>query len=157
MRISFDLDDTLICYGDGLPREPRLPWHRRLLGGDEPLRRGARVLLNQLRDEGWELWIYTTSLRSPRVVRRWLRYHGIIVAGVVNQDVHEAHLKSVLRDHRPSKNPAAFGIALHVDDSEGVRMEGAAHGFEVVVVAPHDEAWTEKVRHAAREMMGRRG
>src|SRR5262249_34681987 len=40
MRISFDLDDTLICYQPGVPCEPSLPWHWRLLGGNEPLRRG---------------------------------------------------------------------------------------------------------------------
>jgi hypothetical protein len=45
----------------------------------------------------------------------------------------------------PSKNPAAFGITLHVDDSEGVRMEGEAHGFEVVVVTPQDGDWVKKV------------
>jgi hypothetical protein len=26
MRISFDLDDTLIWYGGDVPREPRLPF-----------------------------------------------------------------------------------------------------------------------------------
>jgi hypothetical protein len=48
----------------------------------------------------------------------------------------------------PSKYPPAFNIDLHVDDSEGVRMEGDLHGFRVVVVRPDDEDWTQKVLEA---------
>jgi hypothetical protein len=45
----------------------------------------------------------------------------------------------------PSKFPPAFNIQLHVDDSEGVAMEGRAHGFRVCVVSPHEAVWTERV------------
>ena len=152
MRISFDLDDTLICYRPEVPREPRLSWYLRLIGGDEPLRLGARTLLRKLQERGWELWVYTTSHRPASAVRRWLRCHGIRIAGVINQDVHDAQLKRTLNDYPPSKNPGAFGMALHVDDSEGVRMEGEIHGFEVVVIAQDDEAWSEKVWRAAEKM-----
>jgi hypothetical protein len=34
----------------------------------------------------------------------------------------------------PSKNPRAFGIDLHVDDSEGVKLEGKKYGFKGVRV-----------------------
>ncbi|NQD57776.1 hypothetical protein HP546_20795, partial [Pseudomonas sp. CM25] len=49
----------------------------------------------------------------------------------------------------PSKLPSAFDIDLHVDDSEGVRLEGVDHGFRVVVVCPKDENWAQKVLDAA--------
>ena len=48
----------------------------------------------------------------------------------------------------PSKLPPAFGIDLHVDDSEGVRLEGVRHGFRVVVVRPDDQHWTRRVLDA---------
>jgi hypothetical protein len=156
MRISFDLDDTLICHQEGVPCEPALPWYLRLLAGDEPLRLGARALMRTLHDRGWELWVYTTSHRPPGSVRRWLWCHGVRVAGVINRDVHDAHLRRTPEDRPPSKNPAAFGIALHVDDSDGVRMEGDFHGFDVVVVAPDDLAWAEKVLLAVEELEARR-
>jgi hypothetical protein len=155
MRISFDLDDTLICYGTGTLCEPRPPWYWRLVASAEPLRAGARSLMRELRARGWELWVYTTSYRPPGSVRRWLWSHGIWVAGVINQDVHDRHLRRTPRDYPPSKNPRAFGIDLHVDDSDGVRQEGEQHGFRVVVVAPDDARWTEKVLLAAEEVCGR--
>lgn len=149
MRISFDLDDTLICYGPNFSLEPRLPWYMRLIAGNEPLRRGAPELVCRLQDAGWEVWIYTTSHRPLGSVRRWLRCHGVRVAGVINQSVHEANFCRSPSHRSPSKHPAAFGMDLHVDDSEGVRMEGETHGFEVVVISPHDTAWTDKVWLAA--------
>ena len=122
MRISFDLDDTLICYQPGVPCEPGLRWFWRLLASDEPLRQGTRGLISRLRQSGWETWIYTTSHRNPTSVRWWLWCHGIRVRKVINQDVHDRHLRRTHNDYPPSKNPAAFGIDLHVDDSVGVRM-----------------------------------
>ena len=91
MLISFDLDDTLICYGDGFLHEPRLPFYLRWLVHDEPLRFGARTLMRQLRERGCDIWIYTTSYRSPSEVSRWLRLHGICVSKVINQILHERH------------------------------------------------------------------
>ena len=52
MRISFDLDDTIICYQECVPREPPLRWYCRLVAGDEPLRLGARDLMHSLRARG---------------------------------------------------------------------------------------------------------
>lgn len=157
MRISFDLDDTLICYRPDVPCEPRLAWYLRAFAGDEPLRRGSRLLMRRLREWGWEVFVYTTSYRRPALVRRWLWFHGIRVARVINQDVYEAHLRDAPHPRPPTKNPSAFGIDLHVDDLEGVRVEGEIHGFRVLVIRPDDEAWTEKVWAAAEEFARSRG
>ncbi len=149
MRISFDLDDTLICYRDDVPREPALPWYLRYWAGKEPLRLGARALMRDLIARGWEVWIYTTSHRSPDLIRRWLLCHGVHVAGIINQDIHRAHFERSPQDRPPTKNPGAFGIALHVDDSEWVQKEGLLNGFNVIVVKPDDTDWAEKVLLAA--------
>ncbi len=149
MRISFDLDDTLICYRDGALLEPAPPWYRRWMTSGEPLRRGAVALIRELQALGHDVWIYTTSHRSPRAIRRWLGAYGVRIQGVINQDEHDRHLLRSPHDHPPSKHPAAFDIALHVDDSEGVRVEGERCGFTVIVVAPLDPEWATTVRRAA--------
>lgn len=145
MRISFDIDDTLVCTSGSVPSEPC--WFTRLAGG-EKLRLGARALLCQLRRRGCDVWIYTSSFRSPLVVRLWLLAHGIRVDGIVNGDRHRQLVRGGLFASVPSKYPPAFAIDLHVDDAEGVRIEGERHGFRVVVVAPDDECWTQKVLDA---------
>jgi hypothetical protein len=155
MRISFDLDDTLICYGAGVRCEPRLPFYWRWLVHDEPLRHGTRALVQQLRARGCEIWVYTTSQRSRLAVACWLWGHGIRVSGVINDFVHRRYNRPSQTYYPPSKNPRRFGIELHVDDSDGVRIEGERHGFEVVVVAPSDADWAQRVLQAVDRLQYR--
>jgi len=145
MRISFDLDDTIICYQSGVPCEPnRVPrlfrhWF------PEPLRLGAVSLIRELRARGCDVGVYTTSLRDPGNLRMWFRFYGITPAFIINNNIHDQKLKQMQGRRGPSKLPSAFGIDLHVDDSDGVEQEGRTHGFSVVVVDPMDEQWTERV------------
>jgi len=145
MRIAFDIDGTLTRLGAGqFPAAP-LPFPLRLLWR-EPLREGAPALMRELQADGHEVWVYTSSLRSPAYLRLWLRCAGIRLAGVVNGDAHAQALRG--RAVAPSKFPPAFGIDVLVDDSAGVAMEGEAHGFRVVLVAPQDRDWVLRVKAA---------
>jgi hypothetical protein len=148
MRISFDIDDTLVCSAN-VPTEQHLSrWWR--LWYAERLRSGTQALMGELIRRRCELWIYTTSYRSPRYLRGWFRCLGVSLAGVVNQARHER----VVGRQGPSKYPPAFGIDLHVDDSEGVGLEGERHGFAVVVVSPGDVGWAVRVLEAVERKAG---
>ena len=142
MRISFDLDDTLICHGGTVPCEPRLPPVIRSFLRDEPLRKESRLLANELRRSGHELWIYTSSGRTAFWIRWWFRFHGIVIDGVVNG---QRHAECFGAGSLPTKQPHAFGIHLHVDNAPGVAVEGKQHGFNVLVVEPDAEDWVERV------------
>ena len=78
--------------------------------------------------------------------------HGIRVDGVVNDERPRRELARRRFSRLPSKYPPAFGIDLHVDDSEGVLMEGQEYGFRVLVVSPNDERWTERVLNAVGQI-----
>jgi len=145
MRVSFDVDDTLVCREPGAPPDVE---HRFSRWFSEPLSRGTRALVQELRHRGCSIWIYTSSLRSPFHIRLWLFLHGIRVDGVVNDDRHRRKLSGRRFERLPSKYPPAFDIDLHVDDSEGVRMEAEEHGFRVVIVRPDDDHWAQKVLDA---------
>lgn len=153
MRISFDIDNTLICIHDHAPQERGLAplfLHRRLC---EPLRQGTRVLFQELRRRGFSIWIYTTSGRTPFQIWLWLFLHGLRADGVVNEQRHRTELVGRRFARFPSKYPPAFGIDLHIDDSEGVRLEGEEHGFRVLVVRPENEGWAKLVLEAAEQVM----
>ena len=148
MRISFDVDDTLVLHGRGGLAEPgRMSAFLQRWWG-EPLRRGTGSLVRELRRRGCSVWIYTSSGRTPFNLRLWLFLYGIRVDGIVNDERHRRKLAEWSFARVPSKYPPAFGIDLHVDDSEGVRMEGLEHRFRVVIVTPDDENWGEKVLDA---------
>ena len=145
MRISFDVDDTLVVYDPQTPVEMHVPWWWRWRYS-EPLRHGTRALMQALRARGHELWIYTTSYRQPGYMRGWFRSFGVPLVEVINQDRHDQVVKKAqFPGYMPSKYPPAFGIDLHIDDSEGVAMEGREHGFQVVVVAPNDTDWAARI------------
>lgn len=152
IRISFDIDDTLACQLEHAPVEQsRLPgFIHRWLG--EPLRRGTRDLTRELRRQGCSIWVYTSSGRTPAYIRRWLLLHGIHVDGVVNSVRHADALSARGLGNAPSKLPSAFDIDLHVDDSEGVQIEGHHHGFRVVVVRPDDHDWAQQVLDAVAQV-----
>ncbi|MGE3807801.1 MAG: hypothetical protein AB7K24_24320 [Gemmataceae bacterium] len=155
MVVSFDVDDTLVC-DRSVPTEPSAPWLFRLWF-NEPLRRGARDLMRELIRLDCKLWIYTTSFRDPLYLKLWFRSLGVRLAGVVNQTVHDRVVKPMpFRGYTPSKYPPAFGIDMHVDDSEGVGEEGRRHGFSVVVVRPDDVGWTATVLDAVHSQRGAR-
>jgi hypothetical protein len=147
MRLAFDLDNTLIRCGHDFPlATPQRRILARLLS-NEQLRHGITDLVNHCRQHGWEVWVYTTSYRSTWRIRRLFWLHGIRLDGVVNQQRHDREVQA-----RCTKYPPSFGIDLLIDDSEGVRLEGERHGFRVLVVAPEDAQWTEKVQAALHSL-----
>jgi hypothetical protein len=154
MRISFDVDDTLVLRGQNALSEPgRFPaFLHRWFG--EPLRAGTCSLMRELRRRGCSVWIYTSSYRTPFYIHLWMFLHGIRIDGIVNDDRHRRELAGRRFSRLPSKYPPAFGIDLHVDDSEGVLMEGQEHGFRVIVVGPGDERWVERILDAVGHGMG---
>jgi hypothetical protein len=139
MKISFDIDDTLILYDRTAGRGPRL------LNG-ERLRPGAVELLRDLQARH-ELYLYTTSYRSPWLMRLCFRLRGIRIARVINQTEHEGLRTQLSLFPFPSKYPPHFRIHLHIDDSEGVAREGERYGFRVLQLDPSDKNWATTVRN----------
>lgn len=146
MRIAFDLDNTLIIAGHPFPLEPMGINPLRWIFLPERLRMGTVQLCRQLRKEGHEIWVYTSSMRSVWHIRKVFWLHGIHLHGVVNQMVHD---EIVL--HRCSKHPPSFHIDLLVDDLPGIALLGRNYGFRVALIAPDEVGWVEQVWAHVRE------
>jgi len=142
MRISFDIDDTIIFYD----KDKRARCRDRLFCG-ERLRDGTVALFRELQ-KTHELWLYTSSLRPPWKLRLQFLLKGIRIEHVVNHEEHLELLSSLQLKSSPTKLPNKYGIDLHVDDSAGVAEEGRRYGFRVLCIDPHDEHWTEKVKES---------
>jgi hypothetical protein len=152
MRIAFDLDDTLIPCGHRFAVEK--PTRLARWFGAESLRLGAVELLKRLRSFGCEIWIYTTSHRSPLSIWFLFFAYGIRLGGIVNQDRHRRRLNGGHPDPRDcSKYPPAFGINLMFDDSEGVVMEGRRYHFRAVRIPPDKDEWTTVVLDEVEEWL----
>ena len=152
MRSAFDLADTLIPSMDSFPLEARPRGFLSWFVSTEPLRQGTRQLMQELSRQGHELWIYTTSLRSPFEVKVNLRCYGIHVRGVINGKHHEKEMAKRGPDYLSLlKFPPAFEIDLLVDNCEGVLRDAEQRGFALVQVHPDDEQWADKVLAVVQE------
>jgi hypothetical protein len=157
MRISFDLDDTLILKSVDGPCEELFP-ARQGQAIEERLRKGTRDLFEALHQRGWEILIYSNSYRGKTDLATWFSEYGLPICGVVNQQLHDQkQMESAAVGKRPAKFPPWFQVDLHVDDAEEVYEDGRQFGFDVVRVAPDDPNWTEAVLKAAdnkRQIIG---
>lgn len=144
MRISFDLDDTLFVDPNKFAVEKplRFPLNRLF---KERLRLGTVDLLKRLSELDIEVWIYTTSFRSERYIRRLFRCYGIRLDGVVNGNRHAAEVQNGKREPMPSKYPSKYKINLHIDDDISVKQNGDIYGFRVMIIGANDPDWTKKI------------
>ena len=140
MKISFDLDDTIISNSK-FPLENEL-WYHKLLGL-ERIRSGTIQLFKELKSQGHLIYIYTTSYRSEKRIRILFHLYGIPVDRIINQQKHEVVIKKLGKS--VSKFPPAFDIDVHVDDSLGVKMEGDKHGFRTIIISDGDENWSTTI------------
>lgn len=158
MRISFDLDDTLICSNKNLPYEKDILAFLFKFWFPERLRLGTVTLIKQLIANNHTIWIYTSSNRSTKYLRFWFSLYGIKLEGIINQEIHQRMIECGMSPKGTSKYPPAFGIDLHIDDSEGVKIEGQKHRFQVVLIKPDDENWTqailEKINNLSSKKIG---
>lgn len=154
MRVSFDLDEVLFVSPRTHKTEPSLPFPLRSFF-KERLRYGTPALIHALQDMGYEVWVYTSSFRSERYIRRLFRCYGVKFDGIVNG---ERHLREVQRDRKellPQKVPSHYRISLHVDDESVIVTSGRQMGFNVYQLDAQDDNWKEKVIARADEIRRR--
>jgi hypothetical protein len=135
MRISFDLDETIISDWDV---EPDLRGFR---GNKEHLRKGTVELFKWIRQQNHKIWIYTNSYRGRKALESWFQDCGIPVDGVINQIIHEQKRSEQGRKCTLGKNPEWFEIDMHFDD-----LDELAEQERIYYIDPLDSFWTDKVK-----------
>lgn len=145
MRVSFDLDDTLFVSPDNFKTEQELRFTFNKFY-KERLRLGTIALMQYMKEEGIEVWIYTTSFRSKNYIKKLFRCYGIKIDAVVNGERHAQEVQGNKTEAMPSKYPSKYRIDLHIDDDISVAQNGRTYGFKVFLVGQQDDDWVEKIR-----------
>ncbi|WP_294313196.1 hypothetical protein [uncultured Chryseobacterium sp.] len=139
MKISFDLDDTIIS-NSRFSLEKRSFFAKMIRA--ERIRLGTIELFRALRDRKHKIYIYTTSYRNVFKIKLMFLSHGIPVDFVINQQLHE---KKIRNRGNISKFPPEFGIDVHIDDSTGVEIEGKKFGFKTIIIAVDNTDWVNTI------------
>ncbi len=144
MKISFDLDDVLFVSPKDYETEPplRFPLNRIF---PERLRKGTIDLIRSLQDEGFEVWVYTSSFRADVYIKTMFRHYGIRFDGIINGQRHKKEIQAGSPKPLPQKMPHLYHIALHIDDDDAVLANGKQYGFRTFKVFEPDDQWVEKV------------
>jgi hypothetical protein len=137
MKISFDLDDTIIPGSKTFQTERQTLFQKLL--GMELIRKGTVELFKALRKRGHTVGIYTTSHRSYGHVKLLFLLNGFPVDFIINQKRHLLKLNN--SGVHCSKYPLAFDIDLHIDDSKGVEIEGQKYGFRTLIIEEQPPEW----------------
>lgn len=143
MRISFDLDDTLIPGSSYNFQTKRRNWFQKITS-IEKIRKGTKELFKFLQKREHEVGIYTTSFRSKFKI--WFQFlsYRIKPSFIINEKLNRIELKK--RNISSSKYPPVFAIYIHVDDSKGIGIEGDRLGFKTIVVDNNAENWVEEIK-----------
>ena len=143
MRISFDLDEVLFVRPDRYEVEPelRFPYNKLY---PERLRKGTIKLIHDLQDQGFEVWVYTSSFRTSVYIKALFRHYGIKFDDIVNGYRHRDEVQGKREQPMPQKMPNFYRISLHIDDEEGVVKNAGMQVYD-----PDDE-WAKKVMEKAQ-------
>ena len=151
MRVSFDLDEVLFVSPKTHKTEPppRFPFNRIY---QERLRLGTPDLIHRLQSLGYEVWVYTSSFRSEKYIRRLFQHYGVHFDGIVNGDRHLAEVQRHSSTILPQKVPSRYQISLHVDDEAVIASWGREFGFQTYLLDAEDDNWKEKIIARADEI-----
>jgi hypothetical protein len=146
MRISFDLDDTLFVNKDMVKVEKELRFPYKYFY-QERLRYGTIDLLKKIIDNKIDLWIYTTSFRSPMYIKNYFNGYGIKIKSknIVNGDRHMKEIQGNRNEILPSKYPVKYKIDLHIDDDISVKQNGDQYGFKVFLINDNMTNWADEI------------
>ena len=144
MIVSFYLDETLYVDPKTVETEKvlRFPYNKFY---QERLRLGTIELMTKIRSEGIKLYVYTTSYRSERYVKKYFKHYGIKLDMIINGQRHQKEVQGERKEPLPSKYPSRYRIDLHVDDDISVAQNGKIYGFKVFLVKNTDTDWDTKL------------
>ena len=151
MRISFDLDEVLFVFPETHKTEPPLKFPFNKIY-KERLRLGTPRLINRLQELGYEVWVYTSSFRTEKYIKRLFWHYGVRFDGIVNGT---RHLKEVQRDKKttlPQKVPSRYRISLHIDDETVICSLARQYGFNAYQLDAQDDDWEDKVVQRAEQI-----
>ena len=151
MRVSFDLDEVLFVSPATHKTEkaPIFPFNKIY---KERLRLGTPELINKLQSLGYEVWVYTSSYRTEKYIKRLFRLYHVKFDGIINA---QRHLKEVQRDNKnilPQKMPSKYRISLHVDDENVICSLGRQYGYNTYQLDAQDDDWKEKILERAEQI-----
>ena len=151
-RVSFDLDEVLFGSLKTHKVEPPLPFPFERLY-TERLREGTPQLIQTLKSMGVEVWVYTSSYRTEKYIRKLFSHYNVYFTDIINAQRHQAEIQFGHNHILPQKLPNRYHIDLHIDDEKVIADYGKDYGFAVHLMEAPDDEWADKIIALVEEII----
>lgn len=136
---SFDLDEVLWTND-----EVEFPLS---LFYKKTLRKNADTLIKELRDMGFDIWVYTGEYHSTSAIENLFLYHHTVVDGIINGMKHKkssAFLKDAFREQ--------YALSLHIDNEGVICVDTKNKTYETKDIIPSENNWAAEVMTIIKQM-----
>ena len=146
MCVSFDLDEVLLTKPGTPEAEPKAPPAvlRTLPGA---MRRNAPLLIRELRDMGFDVWVYTAGFVPESTMKRMFSFYRFRTDGIVNglrNREHRAALRKAFSEN--------YDVSLHVDTKSVVWVNNRTREYDIVDIEAHRGEWSAQVMRTVRAL-----
>lgn len=146
MCVSIDLDEVLLAERSSYPREEKPSFISKKLF-PKILRYNSGTLINELRNSGFDVWIYTNNFHSSEYIGVLLKNQHTKVDGIVN-GLSKKRSKDGLRKAFVDK----YKYSLHIDNDGIICVNNQTRDFESVDIQTTQNNWAADVMKQIKKL-----
>lgn len=144
--VSIDLDEVLLADRDTYPEGVKVSFISQKLF-PKILRYNSGTLINELRSEGFDVWIYTNNFHSTEYINVLLKHQHTKVDGIVNGLARKKN-KDTLKNAFISK----YNYSLHIDNDGIICVNNLRKTFESTDISTTQNTWAADVMKQVRQL-----
>ena len=146
MCVSIDLDEVLLADRESYPEDVKPSFLIKKLF-PKVLRYNAGALINELRSEGFDVWIYTSNFHSTDYIEIMLKNQKTKVDGIVNGLGRRNN-----RDNIKNAFINKYKYSLHIDNDGIICVDNIKKEFESIDVETTQNTWSADIMKAIKEL-----
>lgn len=146
MCVSIDLDEVLLADRNSYPTKEK-PFFLSKKLFPKILRYNAGALINELRNDGFDVWIYTNDFHSSEYIDILLRHQHTRVDGIVN-GLSRKKSKDGLKKAFINK----YKYSIHIDNEGIICVNNSIKDFESIDIETTQNNWAADIMKAMKQL-----
>lgn len=146
MCVSIDLDEVLLADRNSYPKDDKPSYLSKKLF-PKILRHNSGALINELRNQGFDVWIYTFNFHSSEYIGMLLKNQHTKVDGIVNA-LSKRKSKDGLRNAFINK----YKYSLHVDNNGIICVNNEIKDFESIDIETTQNTWAADIMKGIKQL-----
>jgi len=143
--VSFDFDEVLLTDGSVYPIDRKMFFPFSILY-KKGLQKNAGALINELRQLGYDVWIYTGQYHSVEYINLFLKLHNTKVDGIVNglSKKNNSNIKKIFVEN--------YTESVHIDNENILIVDTNTKEYESYDIVYDDSVWAVEVMKQMRKI-----